>query len=152
MKLTLGEIVVLFSELNGRIINNETGERTKGILSHKLSIRAKYLLNTELNKKITEEVKSFEEARLEIFKELGTLEGESYIVSPENQPEVMKRISELESIEKNVEVPKLNVGELFNIETEDYFPILLEKLLGKEEKKAEEPKELEKDETPVVPL
>jgi len=61
---------------------------------------------------------------------------------------------ELESIEKTVPVPKLNVGELFNIETDDYFPILLEKLLGKEEKKEESKVEEEasKSETPVVPL
>ena len=50
MKLTLAEIVVLFEELNGRLLNRETGERSKGILAHKLSIRAKYLLNNELNK------------------------------------------------------------------------------------------------------
>ena len=68
MKFTLGEITVLFEELNGRIINRETGERTKGILSHKLSIRAKYILNNELNKKLSEEIKQYEEARLEIFK------------------------------------------------------------------------------------
>ena len=141
MKLTLGEIVVLFDELNGRIINRETGERSKGILSHKLSIRAKYLLNSELNKQIAEEVKSYEEARLEIFKNLGTQEGESYVVAPENQPELMKQIMELESIEKTINVPKLNVGELFNIETDDYFPILLEKVLG-----------AEKTEATVVPL
>ncbi len=150
MKLTVGEIVVLFDELNGRIVNRETGERSKGILSHKLSIRAKYLLNSELNKKIAEEVKSYEEARLEIFKALGTQEGESYVVAPENQPELMKQIMELESIEKTITVPKLNVGELFNIETDDYFPILLEKVLGekKEEVKAEEAV----TEATVVPL
>ena len=141
MKLTLSEIVVLFEELNGRLLNRETGERSKGILSHKLSIRAKYLLNTELNKVIAEEVKSYEEARLEIFKELGKQEGESYVVAPENQEELIKKIQELESIEKSIEVPKLNVGELFNIETDDYFPILLEKVLGKE-----------KTEATVVPL
>lgn len=150
MKLTVGEIVLLFDELNGRVINRETGERSKGILSHKLSIRAKYLLNSELNKKIAEEVKSYEEARLEIFKALGTQEGESYVVAPENQPELMKQIMELESIEKTITVPKLNVGELFNIETDDYFPILLEKVLGekKEEVKAEEAV----TEATVVPL
>ena len=148
MKLTLGEIVVLFDELNGRIINRETGERSKGILSHKLSIRAKYLLNSELNKQIAEEVKSYEEARLEIFKALGTQEGESYVVAPENQPELMKQVMELESIEKTINVPKLNVGELFNIETDDYFPILLEKVLGAEKKVEEAPK----SEAPVVPL
>ena len=132
MKLTLGEIAVLFEELNGRV-NRETGKRTKGILSHKLSIRAKYILNNELNKKLSEEMKHYEEARMEIFKELGTQEGEKISVSPEDQPELIKRIQELESIEKNIDVPKLNVEELFSIETDDYFPILLEKLLAKEE-------------------
>ncbi len=91
-----------------------------------------YLLNNELNKAVAEEVKTYEEARLEIFKELGTLEGDSYIVAPENQAELIKKIQELEAIEKNIEVPKLDVGELFNIETDDYFPILLEKVLAKE--------------------
>ena len=132
MKLTLGEIAVLFEELNGRM-NRETGERTKGILSHKLSIRAKYILNNELNKKLSEEVKHYEEARLEIFKELGKQEGENIAVSPEDRPELIKRIQELESIEKDIDVPKLNVEELFSIETDDYFPILLEKLLAKVE-------------------
>jgi len=132
MKFTLGEVIVLFEELNGRMINRETGERTKGILSHKLSIRAKYILNNELNKKLSEEVKHYEEARLEIFKELGKQDGENIAVSPEDRPELIKRIQELESIEKDIDVPKLNVEELFSIETDDYFPILLEKLLAKE--------------------
>lgn len=132
MKLTLGQIVTLFEELNGRLLNRETGERSKGVLSHKLSIRAKYLLNTELNKAVAEEVKSYEEARLEIFKELGKQEGESYVVAPEKQEELIKKIQELETIEKTIAVPKLQVEELFNIETDDYFPILLEVLLGKE--------------------
>ena len=92
MKFTLGEVIVLFEELNGRMINRETGERTKGILSHKLSIRAKYILNNELNKKLSEEVKHYEEARLEIFKELGKQEGENIAVSPEDRPELIKRI------------------------------------------------------------
>lgn len=133
MKFTLGEVIVLFEELNGRMINRETGERTKGILSHKLSIRAKYILNNELNKKLSEEVKHYEEARLEIFKELGKQDGENIAVSPEDRPELIKRIQELESIEKDIDVPKLIVEELFSIETDDYFPILLEKLLAKEE-------------------
>jgi sulfite reductase alpha subunit-like flavoprotein len=132
MKLTVKEIVVLFEELNGRLLNRETGERSKGVLSHKLSIKAKYLLNTELNKKLAEEVKSYEEARIEVFKELGTQEGDSYVVTPENQEELIKKIYELESIEKNIDVPKLDVDELYNIETDDYFPILLEKVLAKE--------------------
>jgi hypothetical protein len=140
-RLTLSEIVVLFEELNGRLLNRETGERSKGVLAHKLSIRAKYLLNNELNKKLADEIKTYEEARLELFKELGKQEGKSYVVAPENQEELIKKIQELESIEKNIEVPKLDVNELFNIETDDYFPILLEKVLGKE-----------KNEATIVPL
>jgi sulfite reductase alpha subunit-like flavoprotein len=151
MKLTLGQIVTLFEELNGRLLNRETGERSKGVLSHKLSIRAKYLLNTELNKAVAEEVKSYEEARLEIFKDLGKQEGESYVVAPENQEELIKRIQELESIEKTITVPKLKVEELFSIETDDYFPILLEVLLGKKEEAKAEPTAAVEEAT-VVPM
>jgi hypothetical protein len=145
MKLTLSEIVALHDELNGRVIDQKTGERTKGILSHKLSIRAKHILNNDLNKKIVEEVKSFEESRLEIFKELGEQEGEMWIVKPEKQEELFKKIQELESIEKSIDVPKLNAGELYNIETEDYWPVLLDKVLAKETTKGIE-------EAEIVPL
>jgi len=145
MKLTLSEIVALHEELNGRVIDQKTGERSKGILSHKLSIRAKHILNNDLNKKIVEEVKSFEESRLEIFKELGEQEGEMWIVKPEKQEELFKKIQELESIEKSIDVPKLNAGELYNIETEDYWPVLLDKVLAKETIKGIE-------EAEIVPL
>lgn len=151
MKLTLKEVVQLHDELNGRVINQQTGERSKGVLSHKLSIRAKHILSNDLNKKILEDVKAFEESRLELFKELGEQEGDMWIVKPEKQDELFVKIQELESIEKNVEVPKINAGELYNIETEDYFPVLLDKLLAKpkaEEVVAEEVK----SDTPIVSL
>lgn len=151
MKLTLGEIVQLFNELNGQIIDQKTGERSKGVLSHKLSIRAKHILNNELNKKIAEDVKAFEESRLELFKELGEQEGDMWIVKPEKKEELFAKVQELEAIEKNIEVPKINAGELYNIETEDYFPILLDKLLAKPEAKVVEAEEV-KSEAPVVPL
>jgi len=138
MKLTLGEIVALFNELNGQVIDQKTGERSKGVLSYKLSIRAKHILNNDLNKKIMEFVKEFEESRLELFKELGEQEGEMWIVKPEKQEELFAKVQELESIEKNVEVPKINAGELYNIETEDYWPVLLDKLLAKPEEKTEQ--------------
>lgn len=138
MKLTLGEIVQLFNELNGQVIDQKTGERSKGVLSHKLSIRAKHILNNDLNKKIAEDVKAFEESRLELFKELGEQEGDMWIVKPEKQEELFAKVQELEAIEKNVEVPKINAGELYNIETEDYWPILLDKLLAKPEDKTEQ--------------
>ena len=137
MKLTLGEVVALHNELNGRIIDQKTGERGKGVFSYKLSIRAKHILNNDLNKKILEKVKEFEESRLELFKEMGTQEGDMWMVAPDKQEELFNKIQELESIEVNVEVPKLNVGELYNIETEDYWPVLLDKLLAKPKEEAE---------------
>jgi hypothetical protein len=156
IKLTLGELVALFNELNGQVIDQKTGERSKGVLSYKLSIRAKHILNNDLNKKIAEDVKAFEESRLELFKELGEQEGDMWIVKPENQEELFKKIQELESIEKNVEVPKINAGELYNIETEDYWPILLDKLLAKPEAKVVEAEEIAaatvQSEAPIVPL
>jgi hypothetical protein len=153
MKFTLGEVVALFNELNGYVIDQKTGERSKGVLSHKLSIRAKYILQNDVSKKISDHVKSFEESRLELFKELGEEKEGMFVVAPEKQEELFNKIQELETIEVNVEVPKLNVGELYNIETEDYWPVLLDKLLAKEEPKAE-PKadEAPKTEAPVVPL
>lgn len=137
IKLTLGEVVALHNELNGRIIDQKTGERGKGVFSYKLSIRAKHILNNDLNKKILEKVKEFEESRLELFKEMGTQEGDMWMVAPDKQEELFNKIQELESIEVNVEVPKLNVGELYNIETEDYWPVLLDKLLAKPKEEAE---------------
>jgi hypothetical protein len=136
MKLTLNEILVLSEELNG----TQNGKR-KGILSHKLSIRVKYSLNNELNKKVIEYVKEFDEARVELIKELGTkIEGsEEYEIPAEKIEEFQKQLNELLSIEKNIIVPKINIGELNNIETEDYFPILLDKVLAPEVQKTETP-------------
>ena len=71
MKLTLGEISTMFDELNGRIINQQTGERSKtGLLSQKLSIKIKYILNNQVNKQLVDEKKSFDESCLEVFKEM----------------------------------------------------------------------------------
>jgi hypothetical protein len=150
MKLTLGQIVQLFNELNGQVVNSQTGERSKGVLGHKLSIRAKHILQNDLNKKIMEYVKEFEESRLELFKEMiaegkGEEKDGMIIIHPENQQELIEKIGELETIEKSVEVPKLNAGELYNIETEDYFPVLLDVLLAR-------PKEEEVKEAEIVPL
>jgi hypothetical protein len=133
MKLKLAEIAQLFEELNGKLLNSETGERSKGVLSHKLSVKVKYILVNELNKKLTEYVKEYEEAQLSIFKELGTQEENSYIVPAEKREELQFQLLELSNIEKFVEVPNIDVEELFNVETETYFPILLDKLLSKTE-------------------
>ena len=59
-------------------------------------------------------------------------EGQYFIVE-EHVPELRVKLSELENIEKDVQVPELDIEELFNVETEDYYPVLLEKFLKKSE-------------------
>jgi len=138
MKLTLGEIATMFDELNGRIIDQQTGERSKtGLLSQKLSIKIKYILNNQVNKQLVDEKKSFDESCLEVFKEMiaegkGEEKDGRFLVPEEHTPELKSRLAVLEKIEKDIEVPELNVEELFDIETEDYYPVLLEKFLKKE--------------------
>jgi hypothetical protein len=138
MKLTLAEISTMFDELNGRVINQQTGERsTTGLLSQKLSIKVKYILNNQINKKIVDEKKAFDESCLDIFKEMiaegkGEEKEGQYLIPEEHTPELRSHLSELEKIEKDIEVPELDIEELFNIETEDYYPVLLEKFLKKE--------------------
>jgi hypothetical protein len=149
--LTLGEVVNLFGELNGNN-SQDPAFKTKGVLGHKLSIRAKHILQTELSNKILEEVKAYEETRLSLFKEMveegkGEEKNGTYLIPPDHQAELAKKIEELESIEKKVEVPKLNVGELYNIETDEYWPILLDKVLAKKEEPTTAPTE-----APVVPM
>ena len=128
----------MFDELNGRIVNQQTGERSKtGLLSQKLSIKVKYILNNHVNQKLLEEKKSFDESCLEVFKEMiaegkGEEKDGQFLVPEEHTPELRSRLTELEKIEKDIEVPELNVEELFDIETEDYYPVLLEKFLKKE--------------------
>lgn len=138
MKLTLGEISTMFDELNGRIVNQQTGERSKtGLLSQKLSIKIKYILNNQINKKLIDEKKAFDESCLEVFKEMiaegkGEEKEGQFVVPEEHALELRNRLFELEKIEKDIEVPELNVEELFDIETEDYYPVLLEKFLKKQ--------------------
>lgn len=138
MKLTLGEISTMFDELNGRLINQQTGERSNtGLLSQKLSIKIKYILNNQINKQLVDEKKAFDESSFEVFKEMiaegkGEVKEGQYKIPEEHTPELRSRLAELEKIEKEIEVPELNIEELFDIETEDYYPVLLEKFLKKE--------------------
>lgn len=138
MKLTLGEISTMFDELNGRLINQQTGERSNtGLLSQKLSIKIKYILNNQINKQLVDEKKAFDESSFEVFKEMiaegkGEEKDGQYKIHEEHITELRARLAELEKIEKDIEVPELNIEELFDIETEDYYPVLLEKFLKKQ--------------------
>jgi Lhr-like helicase len=132
MKLTLLEVSILFSELNGRITNDATKQREGGLLSNKLPIRIKYVIQNELNLKLQKELEAMEKELMEVFKELGVQDGEQYTIADENRQEFLKRQFEISNIEVEIPVPDIDINELLKIETDEYWPILLDKLLKKE--------------------
>jgi len=131
MKLTLLEVSILFNEINGKL-DEKTKQRTGGLLSNKLPIRIKYLIQNELNVKLKKELESMEAELLEVFKEIGVQEGDQYVIQEENHQEFLKRQFEIGNIEVDIPVPDVEVEELLNIETDEYWHILLDKLLKKE--------------------
>lgn len=132
MKLTLLEVSILFSEINGRIVDEKTKQREGGLLSNKLPIRIKYVIQNELNLKLKKELEAMEKELMEVFKELGVQDGEQYTITGENHQEFLKRQFEITNIEVEVPVPDVDIDELLKIETDEYWPILLDKLLKKE--------------------
>ena len=132
MKLTLLEVSILFSEINGRIVDEKTKQREGGLLSNKLPIRIKYVIQNELNLKLKKELEAMEKELMEVFKELGVQDGEQYTITGENHQEFLKRQFEITNIEVEIPVPDVDINEILNIETDEYWPILLDKLLKKE--------------------
>ncbi len=130
MKLTLLEVAILFNEINGKI-DEQTKQREGGLLSNKLPIRIKYLIQNELNSKLKKELESMDAELLELFKELGIQDGDQYIIEEKNREEFFKRKIEIENIEVEIPVPDIDIDELLNIETTEYWHILLDKLLKK---------------------
>ena len=132
MKLTLLEVSILFGEINGRIVDEKTKQREGGLLSNKLPIRVKYVIQNELNLKLKKELEAMEKELMEVFKELGVQDGEQYTIAEDNHQEFLKRQFEISNIEVEIPVPDVDIDVLLNIETDEYWPILLDKLLKKE--------------------
>jgi hypothetical protein len=132
MKLNLFEVTALFNEINGKIVDQATKEREGGLLTNKLPIRVKYLIQNELNSKLKKELESMEAELMEVYKELGEQEGDQIVIKGENYQEFLNRQNEIGSIEVEIPVPDIDLQDLLNIETSEYWPILLDKLLKKE--------------------
>jgi hypothetical protein len=132
MKLTLLEVSILFSEVNGVVVDEKTKRREGGLLSNKLPIRIKYVIQNELNLKLKKELEAMEAELMEVFKELGEQDGEQIIIKEENHQEFLKRQIEISNIEVEIPVPDINIDDLLNIETDEYWSVLLDKLLKKE--------------------
>ncbi len=131
MTLTYNEIASLLVEING------DGKDFKGLLKQKLSLKAKALIH-RLNKIVQDEVKIFDDLRMETFKKHGEEQDGQIIVAPENTSAFQADFNELLAVEKPIDLStiwttKLNLDDVGSIETDEFYPVFL-KLIEDEQK------------------
>ena len=131
MTLNYNEIVNLLVEING------DRKKFKGILAQKLSLKAKALIH-RLNKIVQDEVKIFDELKLELFKKYGEEKEGQIEVSKENLPDFQKEFNELLAVEKPINVDtiwttKLTIDDFDKMETDEFYPVFL-KIIEDEQK------------------
>lgn len=124
MTLNYNEIVSLLVEING------DGKNFKGLLRQSLSLKAKALIH-RLNKIVQDEVKIFDDLKMELFKKYGEeKENKDLEVKPENMDEFQKEWKELLAVEKPINVDtiwttKLTIDDFEKMETEEFYPTFL---------------------------
>ena len=131
MTLTYNEIASLLVEING------DGKDFKGLLKQKLSLKAKALIH-RLNKIVQDEVKIFDELRLEVFKKHGDEADGNVTIAPENIAAFQADFNELLAVEKPIDLStiwttKLSLDDVGSIETDEFYPVFL-KLIEDEQK------------------
>ena len=131
MTLTYNEIASLLVEING------DGKDFKGLLKQKLSLKAKALIH-RLNKIVQDEVKIFDELRLEVFKKHGDEAEGNVTIAPENIAVFQADFNELLAVEKPIDLStiwttKLSLDDVGSIETDEFYPVFL-KLIEDEQK------------------
>lgn len=131
MTLTYNEIASLLVEING------DGKDFKGLLKQKLSLKAKALIH-RLNKIVQDEVKIFDELRLEVFKKHGDEAEGNVTIVPENIAAFQTDFNELLAVEKPIDLStiwttKLSLDDVGSIETDEFYPVFL-KLIEDEQK------------------
>lgn len=132
MKLALHEIVGLHYELNGITKQNKDGSVeviSNGLLKQKASLKVKVYLQ-RLNKVISEEVKLYEDAKLELFKKFGEEEDGQITLKKEFIASFNREHEDLLTAEKEIEVKNLwstdlTIDTIAAIETEETYPIFL---------------------------
>ena len=125
-KLNLGEIYILSQELVGN-------ENFKGLLSQPLSLKTKYWLQ-RLSDKVNSEVKTIDEMRNNLIKELGE-EKDGQISIPAGSPNIEKfsvQFGELMSEEKEISHAEFKIEQFENLETAEHYAVFL-KLITFEE-------------------
>ena len=121
MTLNLNEIVSLFVEING------DGKEFKGLLKQKLSMKVKLLIH-RLNNAVKDEMKLYEDLRLELFKKYGDEQKDGHIlVAPEKINDFQNEHSELLATEKQIDIATLwttplTINDFEQLETDEYYP------------------------------
>lgn len=130
MNLKLHEVIALYYELNGVTKQGETTEvLSQGMLKQKMSLKTKVYLQ-RLNKVVSEELKLYEDAKMELWKKYGEEKEGNIEISSENIPDFNKELNELLTAEKEINVSELwgadlKLEHLESIETDEYYPALL---------------------------
>lgn len=130
MNLKLHEVIALYYELNGVTKQGETTEvLSQGMLKQKMSLKTKVYLQ-RLNKVVSEELKIYEDAKMELWKKYGEEKEGNIEIASENIPDFNKELNELLTAEKEINVSELwgadlKLEHLESIETDEYYPALL---------------------------
>lgn len=130
MNLKLHEVIALYYELNGVTKQGETTEvLSQGMLKQKMSLKTKVYFQ-RLNKIVSEEVKLYEEAKMELYKKFGEEKDGLIQIPKETFQEFNQELSDLLTAEKEINVSELwgadlKLEHLESIETDEYYPALL---------------------------
>ena len=130
MNLKLHEVIALYYELNGVTKQGETTEViSQGMLKQKMSLKTKVYLQ-RLNKVVSEELKLYEDAKMELWKKYGEEKEGNIEIASKNIPDFNKELNELLTAEKEINVSELwgadlKLEHLESIETDEYYPALL---------------------------
>lgn len=130
MNLKLHEVIALYYELNGVTRQGETTEViSQGMLKQKMSLKTKVYLQ-RLNKVVSEELKLYEDAKMELWKKYGDEKEGNIEIPSEKIADFNKELNELLTAEKEINVSELwgadlKLEHLESIETDEYYPALL---------------------------
>lgn len=132
MTLKLHEVINLYYELNGVTKQTKNGEEviSLGILKQKMSLKSKVYLQ-RLNKLVSEEVKTYEEAKKELFEKYGKQEEDSMLIPADSVQDFNQEHFDLLTLEKNIDVSDLwgadlTLESLQAIETDEFYPQLFD--------------------------
>lgn len=130
MNLKLHKVIALYYELNGVTKQGETTEvLSQGMLKQKMSLKTKVYLQ-RLNKVVSEELKLYEDAKMELWKKYGEEKEGTIEIASENISDFNKELNELLTAEKEINVSELwgadlKLEHLESVETDEYYPALL---------------------------